>query len=202
MGEGNKVEFLVAICALLTSAMAVFMAWDQGRVMRAQQHGAVFPVLQVDGFVSTTPNAVSMGVRVGNSGVGPALIEDVSIVREDRPFTDLSEYHQRLPQGFDLSWAGLTGRSLAPGAEVTPMQISWDHDSITPALFAATAEEWSRLDIRVCYCSVFDRCWVTSMNSTSRAGRTDRCPSGRPDIFEALGNLAPAAETSASDETD
>ena len=35
MGNGNKVEFLVAICALIASAMAVFMAWDQGRVMRA-----------------------------------------------------------------------------------------------------------------------------------------------------------------------
>ena len=48
MGNGNKVEFLVAICALIASSMAVYMAWDQGRVMRAQQHGAVFPVLQVD----------------------------------------------------------------------------------------------------------------------------------------------------------
>jgi len=43
VGDGNKVEFLVAVCALIASAMAVFMAWDQSRVMRAQQHGAVFP---------------------------------------------------------------------------------------------------------------------------------------------------------------
>ena len=41
MGTGNKVEMLIAICAVLTSAIAVFIAWDQGRVMRAQQHGAV-----------------------------------------------------------------------------------------------------------------------------------------------------------------
>lgn len=35
MGTGNKVEMLIAICAVLTSAIAVFIAWDQGRVMRA-----------------------------------------------------------------------------------------------------------------------------------------------------------------------
>ena len=48
MGTGNKVEMLIAICAVLTSAIAVFIAWDQGRVMRAQQHGAVYPVIQID----------------------------------------------------------------------------------------------------------------------------------------------------------
>ena len=32
MGTGNKVEMLIAICAVLTSAIAVFIAWDQGRV--------------------------------------------------------------------------------------------------------------------------------------------------------------------------
>jgi len=55
MGNGNKAEMLIAICAVLTSVIALFVAWDQGRVMRAQQHGSVYPVLQVDGFVSSTP---------------------------------------------------------------------------------------------------------------------------------------------------
>ncbi|HCX12097.1 MAG TPA: hypothetical protein DHU81_17525, partial [Hyphomonas sp.] len=81
MGTGNKVEMLIAICAVLTSAIAVFIAWDQGRVMRAQQHGAVYPVIQIDGFVSTSVDTASMGIRVSNSGVGPALIEQVRMLR-------------------------------------------------------------------------------------------------------------------------
>ena len=33
MGTGNKVEMVIAVCAVVTSALAVFIAWDQGRVM-------------------------------------------------------------------------------------------------------------------------------------------------------------------------
>ena len=64
MGDGNKVEFLVAICALITSIMAVYMAWDQGRVMRAQQHGMVYPVLQVEGSSTNTSSYSSIGITV------------------------------------------------------------------------------------------------------------------------------------------
>ena len=86
MGDGNKVEFLVAVCALITSIMADYMAWDQGRVMRAQQHGAVFPVLQVDGFAEDDGRSTSIGINVRNSGVGPALVESVEFFVNDREF--------------------------------------------------------------------------------------------------------------------
>ena len=46
----NNHQTLTGIGAMLVGIAALFVAWDQGRVMRAQQHGAVFPVLQVDGF--------------------------------------------------------------------------------------------------------------------------------------------------------
>jgi hypothetical protein len=63
MGQGNKAEMLIAICAVLTSVIALFVAWDQGRVMRAQQHGSVYPVVQMVGFVSRVPDHVSLGLN-------------------------------------------------------------------------------------------------------------------------------------------
>ncbi len=88
MGSGNKAEMLIAVCAVITSAIAVFIAWDQGRVMRAQQHGAVYPVVQVEGFVSSDQDFASMGIRLSNSGVGPALIERVSVLKGGEPLED------------------------------------------------------------------------------------------------------------------
>ena len=62
MGTGNKVEMLIAICAVLTSAIAVFIAWDQGRVMRAQQQGATI-ILRLDARASS-----SIIARISTSG--------------------------------------------------------------------------------------------------------------------------------------
>ena len=194
MGDGNKVEMLVAICALVASAMAVFMAWDQSRVMRAQQHGAVFPVLQVDGFVSTTPDIAAIGVRVSNSGVGPALVEQVKLFRGDEELSGFDAYRARLPDGADISWTGLTGRAMAPGEEIEPLRIAWERDAIPAAILNDTAKEWGGLSVVICYCSVFERCWQTQGFGTSRADRVASCPASEQDIFAAFGTPLPAVE--------
>ena len=187
MGNGNKVEFLVAICALVASAMAVYMAWDQSRVMRAQQHGAVFPVLQVDGFVSNTPEVSSIGMRISNSGVGPALIENVALFHDGHQIDSFEAHRNLLPAGYDLSWAGLAGRALAPGEEITPISILWSREDISDETITATANDWGRFEIRICYCSVFRRCWRSQTLGTSRAIRVNQCKASETDVFEALG---------------
>ena len=197
MGDGNKVEMLVAICALVASAMAVFMAWDQGRVMRAQQHGAVYPVLQVDGYVSRTPETLAMGIRVSNSGVGPALIERVDLLFDNERVDGFEAERRRLPANNDVSWSGLTGRALAPGDETEPVRVLWSRDQITPGEFNMTAQRWSRFDLSICYCSVFHRCWQTRGLGTSRADRVKRCEPDNRDVFAELG-LPPENEPAAN----
>lgn len=192
MGNGNKVEMLLAVCAVITSVIAVYVAWDQGRVMRAQQHGAVYPVLQVDGFVSTNLRTASMGIRVGNSGVGPALIHDVTLSANGVELETLDAYRDRLPEGYDLSWAGLAGRALAPGEEIIPIQISWTRDDISQETLYATAAEWGELELAICYCSVFDKCWRTSAIGSSRKDPVRACADSGEDTFESLGRYAPA----------
>lgn len=199
MGNGNKAEMLIAICAVLTSVIALFVAWDQGRVMRDQQHGSVYPVLQMDGFISRLQDRASLGLRVSNSGVGPALIESVAMLQGGKHLDGLAAYRERLPDGYDISWTSLTGRSLAPGAEVTALEITWPRDKITDAQLNQVAAEWGGLELEICYCSVFDRCWQARDFDTQRAERIKSCKRGTSDIFEALsaGNQpsAPAQDT-------
>ncbi|RIJ17101.1 hypothetical protein D1227_07035 [Henriciella mobilis] len=191
MGNGNKVEMLLAICAVITSAVAVFIAWDQGRVMRAQQHGAVYPVLQTDGFVSTGEAMVSAGLRVSNSGVGPAIIESVRMLKDGEPLDSLTPYLDRLPAGYQRSWSSLTGRAIAPGAEVIPLRFEWPRDAVTNEELARVATEWGELNLEVCYCSVFKRCWISTSIGMARADRVERCTPSENDIFADVANLAP-----------
>ncbi len=199
MGNGNKVEMLIAICAVLTSAIAVFIAWDQGRVMRAQQHGAVYPVVQIEGFVSSSPEMVSMGLRISNSGVGPALIERVDVSKGGVPVKSLTPYADKFPSGYQQSWSSLIGRAIAPGKEVIPLRVDWSRERVSVADRDAAALAWSALDGESCYCSVFNKCWTaTGLNmgtTMSRAEPVKRCERSDEDVFEALANYVPKPET-------
>ena len=183
MGNGNKVEFLVAICALVSSIMAVYMAWDQGRVMRAQQHGMVYPVLQVDGSSSNTPDNSTTGITVRNSGVGPALIESVALRIDGQKVSSLPEVLARLPlPDSDSSW-GLAGRALAPGAEVEVIHLRWARDRVSVEDIrdvVASSDEW---ELEICYCSVFGRCWQTESIGQGRAASVEACIPEDTDLF-------------------
>ena len=188
MGNGNKVEMLIAICAVMTSVIALFVAWDQGRVMRAQQHGSVYPVLQVDGFVSVNDHYRSMGINFRNSGVGPALVETVTFLDNGTPIESLVPYREQLPDGYDLSWTGMVGRAVAPGEEISALEVAWPRDTITNEQQAVAAEQWGSLSLVVCYCSVFDRCWETyGLDQTLPIKRVDQCERSERDFLSELG---------------
>lgn len=198
MGNGNKVDMLIAVCAVITSAIAVFIAWDQGRVMRAQQHGAVYPVLQADGYVSADPDTREMGVRFRNSGVGPALIESVDMLDDGQRLDSLVSYRDRLPAGYDLSWTSMVGRALAPGEEINALKISWPADSISAVDQASAAAEWGELVMEVCYCSVFQRCWkARGLGENPPAVRVKACVRSKQDIFSDLSPIVQVQEEKA-----
>jgi hypothetical protein len=195
MGTGNKVEMVIAICAVVTSALAVFIAWDQGRVMRAQQHGAVYPVLQADGYVSADLDERLMGVKFRNSGVGPALIEAVEMLEDGGRVSDLISYRDALPDGYNLSWTSMVGRAIAPGEEIDALRISWPADAISAAEQARTATEWGKLTMRICYCSVFERCWkVDGLSENRPAQQVKACKRSERDIFADLSPVAQASD--------
>lgn len=186
MGDGNKVEFLVAVCALVTSVIAIWVAWDQSRVMRAQQDGMVYPVLQIDGFVSRSAEGTEIGVRLENSGVGPALIESVTAMADGDILESLEKYRGSLPKGYEISWTGLGGRAVAPGDSLDALRFEWTPDEITSESLNAAVASWGEVDFEICYCSVFQKCWITNMDAT-RAENVKACRVNDTDIFEQFG---------------
>lgn len=194
MGNDNKAEMLIAICAVVTSVIALFVAWDQGRVMRAQQHGAVYPVVQIEGFVSSTPEFSSMGIRLSNSGVGPALIERVSMLENGEPLESLAPYVALFPAGYTHSWSSVIGRAVAPGDDVEPLRADWTRGDVSSDRLNETAIEWSKLDVEICYCSVFERCWITRSvgmgSGMTRARQVQRCERSDSDVFAAVADKA------------
>jgi len=179
-------QALTAIGAMVVGLAALFIAWDQARVMRAQQHGAVVPVLQVDGFIQSTETQRDLGLRLVNNGVGPAMIRTVTLMRDYAPTDGFDPLVAHFPDDFDRSWSSVNGRALAPGGEVMPVVFNWDRDALSEQELVALLNEWNRWGVEVCYCSVFERCWISSSSQTLREP-VGSCPDSAIDQFERIG---------------
>jgi hypothetical protein len=195
-------QALTAIGAMVVGLAALFVAWDQAQVMRAQQHGAVVPALQIDAFTRTDDGVLSVGLRVANNGVGPAIIRNVRVMRDGETVDRLDAMFASLPaEQRDRSWVTLTGRVIAPGELITPISVEWDANDVGTDAIAALFVEWDRWDTEICYCSVFDRCWIATVEVQERRPAAS-CPDPGVDVFELYGSesfrVSPGSQDEAS----
>ena len=189
-----RFETVGSIAAILVGVIALFVSWDQARVMRLQQHAQVWPALQIDGYQSVDGDRSLIGLRITNAGVGPAVVEHVALTRMGQATDDISPILARLPEGFETSWSTMIGRVVAAGDFVEPFAFSWPSDALGADGRAALAEEWMSWDVTVCYCSVFERCWLARTTGVgARPEAVSRCPVSETDLFEQLAPVAGAA---------
>ena len=173
MSEGHtpsplrlRFETVGSIVAIVVGIAALFVSWDQGRVMRAQQHASVLPAIQIDGFVSEDQGRLSTGLRMRNNGVGPALIRDFRMHIGEETFTSWDELSSRAPAYTGRNWSSIVGRVLGPQEEIVAIDLFWDEDRITDRekLLGFLSDISDAMHIEVCYCSAFDRCFTSGFD--------------------------------------
>lgn len=187
MGNGNKAEMLIAVCAVITSVVALYIAWDQARVMRLQQKADVWPLLQIDQINSVENGNLVYRMRIENAGVGPAFLERYVIaIPEEKQTTELSRfYNYMVPEGLDaptISNASIVGRVMRDGRAISPFSLTWPYSEDSNQLFQDRIGEILRGErdpaiLFVCYCSILDDCWVTSSENVGRPSEVESCKS-------------------------
>lgn len=178
MGNGNKVEFIVAVCALVTSVVAVYIAWDQARVMRTQQRADVWPVVQLSHNTDVRGERFIYELTVENAGVGPALLEGYQLAIPGAPEGGLAEFMAYLlPAEFSPpgphTYNSVNGRVMRQGTALAMIGGSWEASSARQAAFDARLSAYIGGErappvVRLCYCSILEDCWIAS----SEAGET------------------------------
>lgn len=172
MGQGNKAEMLIAVCAVITSVVALFIGWNQTQVMRGQQEAAVWPVVQLTHETDFNGDAVSYAIAVENAGVGPALIDSFTIVMPGQPastdFYALVDYMVTRDVGQPYTaFRSLDGRVIRQGTTMNAIKASWEATDETSVALQrrltqfVSGEEESAV-VFVCYCSILEDCWVSS----------------------------------------
>jgi hypothetical protein len=166
-------ETVGSITAIVVGVAALYVSFDQSRVMREELRASIWPALQVDGFVSREDDLMLIGLAVHNAGVGPALVRRVTIRHEGEPVPDLETLRSLMSPGADLSFQTLSGRILAADAMVRPFELRVPDSAAADAseTLARLQRDWSA---EVCYCSTLNQCWIANV-SGQPPREVDRC---------------------------
>jgi len=127
--------------------------------MREQQFASVWPYMAIN----TSWGPKDFKLSVSNNGIGPAKVSYIKYTYKDSTyyFTDelLREISKR--DSFDLGnleYGNITGHVIRPNMTVKLWHIQ---DSISSKKLL---EKTKDIGLEICFCSVFDKCWIKTWN--------------------------------------
>lgn len=167
-------QSLIALSALLLSLCGLFISIYEASLIRKAQHAAAWPHVEV--AASLGQEGVDLWVR--NTGIGPARVRALAVSYQDETLTGWGDLARRV-LGKAVGGVGDAYQSMV-GGTVLPA------DGTAESIFAVTAERGAEqgsidrlrdeivagsVDILLCYCSVYDECWTSTLQSSIKRWR-------------------------------
>mgnify|MGYP000134894181 FL=1 len=184
-GRGHRVDLLVGVCAILISAVSLFIAERSNHTQERMLAASVWPFLSWDtSNYNDQMQREEVSLDLANDGVGPARIETVEIAYKGRPLEDATA----LLNACCIPPAQPPRHVTKRVSTVNPLVLP-AHDSVTfVALVKSPGQEdvWDNfnrerfnLTARVCYCSVLDECWLLK-TGVAEPEKVKRCVAEGP----------------------
>jgi hypothetical protein len=177
----------------------MYVAYNNDQSMERLVHANSWPFVQLGSGNVAADGASILAFDLKNAGTGPARIYSFEFLIDGRPVSNRnlfvniahaccqSEFQAAIARGDPREpFAGLgavTTAPIAPGLlaandEVTA--LSWPRTAGNIALWRAMdqARQLGRIQVRACYCSVFDECWTARTETLPTPRNT--CVPARP----------------------
>ena len=172
----RTVEMIIAVSVVVISVASLFVAVYQGVVMERTMKASVWPLVQYEASNYDTDREVSqLSFSLSNQGIGPAHIETFELFYHGEAMTDIEGLLALCCSGQETVEEGrqyLRSLELPVITSTVKDRILSTEDSIDFLIVRPTENEreqavWDALNterwdisLRVCYCSVFEDCWV------------------------------------------
>jgi len=163
---------IAALVGLLALCVSGYTAWLQRQQVRAQ----VWPYIETG--ISTSKHNLTLV----NKGVGPALIRSVQIYVDGKPQHDWDAVYAALGLKYDRRPPYSTVNSIVISAGERIDQVTFR----TVEDFNLYARQATRVQMRFCYCSTMDECWMRDerVKDASRVYQEAKtCPQRSADDF-------------------
>ena len=197
----RRFDLFLPIAALFVSFLSILIAWHHGEVMKELVHqnekiveAESLPYLDI--FTSDLDedhHTPAFRLVVQNQGVGPARVAEVVMTVNARPVPDFKTVVDRCCapgllqaaalgkmqfqgiQNGDVIQSTLRDRMIRPGEAVDAIEwrVTPQNQSVISHVKSGFSSD--QVNISVCYCSVFDECWIRT-DQDRRPVPVKQCP--------------------------
>ena len=190
MSQHDRNQYILAMAALLFSAIAMVIAFFELRSSDRQLEANVWPY--VDMNIDLEADTFSLDLQ--NKGMGPALIHEFRLLLRDQEVVnalELADAAEYPLEGLSMSTETVQDSVLSVGERLVAFRI--DGEDVGLRLRELITE----MDVQICYCSLNNQCW-DNRGSQSFRRSVERCEyqplnvEGALQYFEGS-NDAPAA---------
>jgi hypothetical protein len=191
--ERHWSDTLIAAAALFVSAVSLWIGIRTEKANEQLVAASTWPYLLVESSNANPDGAKVIHMDVTNSGVGPAKVETFEVFwngtpypSADRMIGDCCGFRFRDPEAVKRT------PILQGGVEGTVIRAGETRNFLTLPRTDDDAQIWSvlnlarqRMTYRICYCSVFDECWIGTFGGILplakqlRPERVKVCPAPR-----------------------
>jgi hypothetical protein len=158
--------FAISALALALSVYQTQLMQSQARLMQTQARASVWPHVDIGYNYSDRGDNAGFDLHVQNTGVGPAIAQSVRVSLDGKPIHHWGDFFAEVVGKGKTAQADLVGLSNA----VIPPNSN--RDTVLPAMRITDKdiakkiyEARSRLDVQICYCSIYDDCWIATFKT-------------------------------------
>lgn len=170
-------NFLIAVPAFALSIAVAYFTFIQADATTKMQIASVWPYVAFETSNRNDQDDPFILLSLTNKGVGPAHIRGLEVRYRDKPYTQFREVLGACcsdsPETLSVGIGSMLGEVLRPGENVMFAQL--DPQKVPAETWSRFDEERLKLKVRICYCSVFEDCWVAD-SSSDRATPVKQCP--------------------------
>lgn len=177
--RGIRWDALAAIIASLVGLLALCVAGYTAYIQRQQVRAQVWPYLQI----SHSNAEGRYDLEVVNRGVGPALIQSVTVSAGSKPVADWKAFAHAIgfvPTSHYVT-STLNQMVVSPGEHVRWIAFQNAKDINTAVADSARFH----VEVRVCYTSTLGDAWLTAFSPGRRGGFRPRPVAECPKVPEA-----------------
>ena len=162
-----------AVCAVFISLIALVVSVKEISIAERVGKAEVLPIIDIDfGYV---PKSDEKGhrkqyfeVALSNVGAGIAHIQTVSVSQKGKEITNYNAFEESIMTGRMRSWSTLIEKPsagyLRAGEAVYPVsyRLGGAEKDLSAYLRGVWGTPLDKVNVHVCYCSVFQDCWTVN----------------------------------------
>lgn len=165
-------QTMIGISAIILSICGLFISFYQTSLDRQYQRASVWPNVEV----SPSLNSGEIAFHVQNSGIGPAIIKAINVKFEGNvqqnweqlmlAATLIDTTIEESPP-LNLYRSLINNDVLPPGSErqdifrIRSIDKNNESKKVVDKFYSQIVN--NKININLCYCSIYDECWITTM---------------------------------------